>query len=229
MTDTEQTAEPEGMQFYIVAPKGTGFSLNPEEPTLTADDLDFWEKMVLFTVVLYLRQMEGEEAAEKFIRVCDVEPESVAFYLDDKMPTHSWWRMSLSRAREAQSEEQAAEEGQDWADIGNFAMGLYTLHQSATDYPVSLLTMLRIYTEVIEHQLKHPEDGVRVVDDVHAERFNASCENFWAALYQRMQTFEAVTDDTKTCLDAFPLFGDIAEMTKWGHGLSKNIPDEEAA
>jgi hypothetical protein len=154
-----------------------------------------WELMSLLTCVMVLRQKNDEAAVDDFVRSFDVDPDGLAAYIEDKVPTHPWWQCALSRAREHQSEELGETEARDWAAIGNFTLGLYAVHSHKPDYPLSLPNMIRLYTEVglLQARGQAPVEVVTGAEDL--KLFNEASEAFWAAIDRRQQSLEAIPDD----------------------------------
>lgn len=205
-TETETTS------YYVISPKNVPCPLSLEEAFLAAGDLEFYEMVLLFTAYVFLVQTDRASEASDICARFDVDETTMAPFVTDKMPTHSWWQCMVSRASEAQTPKMKELERGDWSAIGTAVLGFARLHRGAEDYPVSIPTMMGIYTQV--GLVQTPESTLKVRDD-DIEGFNADMEGLWAALHRRMTAFGMISNDSVCNAPIIKLFGDAGIMSKW--------------
>jgi len=218
------------ISFRLLQPKLMDPPLILSEPERALEDIPFDEVIMLMTVYFHLQDYAGEDT-EDLVRRFDVRPETMAPFVESRLRNRSWWHGLVSRARENQTEEQARQEGRDWATIGNMVMSFYQLQAHTEAYPLSIPEMLVFYAALVSHQRDCRDSGdepvAEAVDEKDLDMVWVQIEAFERAVHRRVQTFEAIPDDTQTSAPLFPLFGDVATYTAWAMDQHRARKDEE--
>ena len=184
-----------------------------DDPQLEANELSFQDMACCLTAAFFLHDQElpFDDLVARF----NVKPESAHDLIVEKLRTHCWWQCLLSRARDVASDEMNECELEDWALIGNFAMGFYGLHMALEDYPMPIGAMLVHYVDHARSQQVLINRGitpyVQAVSNDDVGAFLRHYAQFEKALQRRKESMAGIIEDGAINRSAFVLTGDAGK------------------